>query len=514
MHYFMKFLLISFPFLWHGFHFANPQEVPVPALRDFYPAGCAPFMWINYSHYPPRTPEILVLNLLAIAMATFIMEKLQEGPEGQVAIVVVAVFNKLQQLTPTMLSLEKDDRSSQSVPTWLKHAKMLLQGRNKQCFLATLETILNKFLDIPNFTSSFVNSKLTVAYYSLINDLKNACHLLSTTREARFVIPTDTKARRDLARYLTTCPVGELDIMLHRGVASTREMIVCNATGREEEGRKAMRSFGMVAAAFVRENMATEKAVEKDLMVWLTLQSTGVWQEVRFEWMPSYVAMGSGRRVLQSTTRFLSAKNLRAWAMKHGHKEALRTIQARLRQPWHDLESPSRLATSLAPRPAWSGQTTGGKEGAAARGLPGSDMKAGQGAPPTSPVIPPTSRVILNVPSPKPRHACEASREAGVSGGHAPRRPTPPPLITVHHQAFQPRPSAIFRPLNYLELLASAADMRSQTVLPTEPVNIRRTTVGPNPIPPSTSPAAANRSPMDLNAEEPLNLVMRVPAPH
>ena len=501
------------------------QVAPAASLRDFYAAGSGPYMWINYSHYPPRTPEMLLLNLLAIAMATFLIETLQENSGGQVSIIIVAIFNKFQPLTQQIISLEMNDTSSCLIPTWMKSPTMLLEGRTRSQFLFTLETVLSKFLDIPTFTSPFANAKITVAYYTLINDLKNACHILSPNAEARFVVPTDTKARRDLSKYLTTLPVNKLELKLHRGVSASKEMMVCNVTGGSKEGRRAMRSFGMVAASFVRENPVAEENASTDLIVWLALSATGAWQEVKFEWMPAYAATGAGQQVLRSAARFTSAKTLRAWAHKCGHAEALNMIRLKLKRPRQSLESAARMAVGLPPKTSlnswptvtlpsfsachfqgnpsfgqWQGQATLTAVAATTTPLPTLPAIRGFSSAALPADVPGPSHVT---PPPRPRHACSvpSHRNTGIQL-QIPHAPPTAPLATIHHDDPQSESEAAFRPLMHLELLADTATILSRG----EP---QKFVAGHDRGPPLAHGAPPTDPTREETPDQPLNLVMR-----
>ena len=391
---------------------------------------------------------MLVLNLIAVALANFLATTLNEGADSQISIVVVAILNKFQPWTQAILSLEKHDISDHTVPTWMREPAMILKGKARHQFLLTLEAVLTRLLDIPTFTSSFTNTKTTMAYYRLINDLKNACHLLSVNPEAKFVIPTDTKARRDLLRYITTMPIEDLELPLHRGVAASQEMMVCNSTGGAQEGRRAMRRFGLVAASYIRENIPPEVKPSLDLMIWVGLQATGAWQEIRYEWMQAYIAMGPGDSLVRSATRFMSAKYLRAWAQKHGHCQALAEIRRVLRRPRQDLEAAARVAAGLTPR-----------------------------ALPLPPCLPPMhkllvapaptyvhtlsehmpSHVTISIPSPPVPGHSRVPANIGVSPAT--------PVATVHRFPAQESEEMVAGPLDHLEMLAGAAATISRSLV-------------------------------------------------
>ena len=522
-------------------------------------------MWVNCSHYPPRTPEMLLLNLLAITMATFLIETLHEGPEGQVAIIVVAIFNRFQPLNQVIISLERNDKSSPLVPTWISQPNMILQGESRRLFLATLETVLNKLLDIPTFTSPFVNTKITMAYYTLINDLKNACHMLSITSEARFVIPTDTKARRDFAKYLTNLDTRDLDIMLHRGVASVQEMMMCNSTGRAREGRQAMRSFGLLAAAYLRENRPTEKNANLDLLIWLGLQATGTWQEVRFEWMPAYVAMGSGTKLLRSqpgmTSKFNSASHLWAWAQGNGHAEAITMIQQTLLRPRYSLEAAARAAVGLPSEEMttvqryWEGQKIGMQTARSshfwARGIlqdlaHSRDLRAQQRptdhaspaaqtsqgfthtAGPEAGSHPPGRKhtyVALNIPSPRPRHACGPTAHLPASPWQQAWQPaTSMPPIATHHRGPENHPilhsilTQQTHPLDHLDLLAHTAatigragpdQQQENTNIPSAPDTEMPVVALESSVPPAAHVASTQTAHREEALDKPLDLASR-----
>ena len=167
---------------------------------------------------------MLILSTITIARATFLIETLNEKLNRQVSIVVVSILNQLQNLTPAILALEGNDNSTANCPTWLKSKTLSLVESQRNNFLKTLDFILRQLLEIPMFTSSFTTKSVSNAYYTLISDFKNAAHMLTSNKEAAFVIPSDTKTRRDISRYLTSMEVTEIDIKLHEELDSQKEM--------------------------------------------------------------------------------------------------------------------------------------------------------------------------------------------------------------------------------------------------------------------------------------------------
>ena len=307
-------------------------------------------MWINHSKYPPRTPEMLLLNLLAVTLGNFLHCCLKETAHGQVAIVVTAILNKFQPWTQAIIATEAKDSSSPLFPTWFSHPQMLLQGQSRHHFLATLETVIQRLFEVPTYTSAFGNSKTTLLYYRMLNDIKNACHMLSATPNIKFLVPTDTKTRRDLMRYNTTLQLEDLEVRLHMGVAADQEMIMCNRTGSTQEGREGMRRFGLIAAAYLKESIPAEMKPSLDLMIWVALQATGAWQEIRYEWVPIYIAQAGKRPILSSPTRFTSARQLRMWAVRNGYGDTLSSIRQLIKRPRVDLEAAARAAVGVPPR--------------------------------------------------------------------------------------------------------------------------------------------------------------------
>ena len=103
-----------------------PQAPPALNVRDFYGPGSAPFQWINRVSYPPKTTEMLLLNTMALGLATFLLESVKESPQGQVSILIVTILNRFQSLTPTILTMENKDDSTPASPTWAKTTTLTL----------------------------------------------------------------------------------------------------------------------------------------------------------------------------------------------------------------------------------------------------------------------------------------------------------------------------------------------------------------------------------------------------
>ena len=319
---------------WHPYTLQVP---PTRNIRDYYCRGTTAHAWLNHIVYPPKTPEMLILSTITIALATFLIETLNEKPNGQVSIVVVSILNQLQNLTPAILALEGNDNSTANCPTWLKSKTLSLVESQRNNFLKTLDFILRQLLEIPMFTSSFTTKSVSNAYYTLISDFKNAAHMLTTNKEAAFVIPSDTKTRRDISRYLTSMEVTEIDIKLHEELDSQKEMVMCIHLGLVPEGRAALRTFGMLAAAHVRERSPPEADPPRELLIWLALQATGIHQRVQADFHPIYVDMLRHDKVLGAQRRFPNVRTLRTWAQNHGQSQILADIDLRLTLPRYNL---------------------------------------------------------------------------------------------------------------------------------------------------------------------------------
>ena len=409
----------------HGTFLFHPQAPPALKVKEFFGPGSAPSEWLLKSSYPPKSTEMLLLNTIALSLATFLSESVNESPQGQVSILVVAILNKFQSLTPAIISLEQNDQSSPNSPTWTKLSTLLLVGKQRSQFLATMETVLRQLLEIPSFTSPFFNSKVENAYFTLINDLRNASHILSPNSEARIVVPTDTKARRDLTRYLTPLNISELDLKLHHNLATDQEMMMCIQAAMTAEGRKALRCFGLVAAAHVRERVQGESNPPQDLLIWLALQATGRWQQVKMEWLPAYMKMGLQGQVLTAQRRFPSSQSLRNWALNHGQGTALGFIQQKLWRPQPNMEGATRAAMGLPAlptrQPGWTVLRF-----RAAHGMPASVNRTPQQQRNLTPISSQAfTHVELKIPSPKPHYAC------GQAHHRAPPPTRAPPTMSM-----------------------------------------------------------------------------------
>ena len=86
-----------------------------------------------------------------------------------------------------------------------------------------------------------------------------------------------------MSRYLTSIDITETDIKIHEELDSEKEMVM--------EGRLALRTFGTLAAAHLRERSTPEEDPPRELLVWLALQATGIHQRVQTDLQPIYMDM-------------------------------------------------------------------------------------------------------------------------------------------------------------------------------------------------------------------------------
>ena len=232
-------------------------------------------------------------------------------------------------------------------------------------------------------------------------------------------------------------------------------------------------------------------------------------------------------QILSAQKRFQTTKSLRNWATNHGQGEALSFIQQKLWRPQPDLEGATRAALGLPPpaarRPGWTifrlREATGTKatSGVPAQGtlqLQGSFANPSSLKPPwmttpstqTLPVtLPPPmwprpTHVMLNIPSPRPRHA----------GGRDPHLSPPRPAAT----SWAPAPAGSgegFQPFNPPETRAIPGDVhREETVISNpqeEPPASLGFTLQTFTAPPAHS-SSFHLTVTDENPEEPLNLVV------
>ena len=322
----------------------NFQVTPSTHIKEFFAQGTQANKLINHLTYPPKTVELMVLNVCAIALATFLIEDLNESPEGQVALLVTTIFNKLQPFSAAIFSLEHSDKSTDSFPSWVGNGDMSLTQRSRIDFLTTLDLCLTHLMEIPSYTSAFPTKRAISQYYTLIHDLKNTCHILTTTPEASFMVPSDSLARRDLTRYLTTVDPTELPMSLHKPIKGQLEMLACNSLGRSVEGRIALRKFGLAAASHVRERLARDQNTEKALLIWASLHATGINQEVKHSWFLASEKMKKKRSIFDLQQKSRPVTSLRIWIQAHGHHDSLLLIRKQLLKPEHNLDRPGLVS--------------------------------------------------------------------------------------------------------------------------------------------------------------------------
>ena len=287
---------------------------------------------------------MLILSTMAISLATFMLEDLDERPNGLVSIHITGILNQFQPITPTLITFEKNDMSSPASPTWLRSTNPSLEGHQRTYFLGTLDFALQQLLGIPTFTSPFLTEGTINDYFKLNSDLRNMIYIYSPFA-TKILVPTDTKMRRDLTRYLTVIDISLIKVKVHWDTNSERETNMSGAVGKNLKGKLALRNVGLLAASHLRERTHTERDPPLDLAVWLCLQSTGVWQKVAADFRSLFLDMLPLARITKVNRRLPSTQSLRIWAQENGHGTILLRIQTLL------LCSPPRAATIPATRP-------------------------------------------------------------------------------------------------------------------------------------------------------------------
>ena len=133
-----------------------------------------------------------------------------------------------------------------------------------------------------------------------------------------------------MSRYLTSIDITEIDIKIHEELDSEKEMVM--------EGRLALRTFGTLAAAHLRERSTPEEDPPRELLVWLALQATGIRdQRVQTDLQPIYMDMLLREKVLGAQRRYPNSRTLRTWAENHGQTQILADIHLRLTLPRYNL---------------------------------------------------------------------------------------------------------------------------------------------------------------------------------
>ena len=285
------------------------------------------------------------------------LEDLDERPNGLVNIHVTGILNQFQPITPTLITFEKNDLSSPASPTWLRSTNPSLEGQQRAYFLGTLNFALQQLLGIPTFTSPFLTESTINDYFKLNSDLRNMIFIYSPFTE-KILVPTDSKMRRDLVRYLTVIDTSVTKVKVHLDTNSERETSVAGAVGKCLKGKLALRNVGLLAASHLRERSHTERDPPLDLATWLCLQSTGVWQKVTADFRPLFLDMHPLPRITKINKRLPSIQSLRAWAQENGHGTILLKIQTLLLLPQYSprktfplLPLPLPPAPTTAPKP-------------------------------------------------------------------------------------------------------------------------------------------------------------------
>ena len=92
-----------------------------------------------------------------------------------------------------------------------------------------------------------------------------------------------------------------------------------------------------------------EEDPPRDLVVWLALQATGVYQRAQSDFLPVHRNMLQYEQVLGAQRRFKSSRTLRTWALNHGHAQILADIQVRLTLPRYNLGRAARMHGPIPP---------------------------------------------------------------------------------------------------------------------------------------------------------------------
>ena len=276
------------------------------------------------------------------------LEDLDERPNGLVSIHITGILNQFQPITPTLITFEKNDMSSPASPTWLRSTNPSLEGHQRTYFLGTLDFALQQLLGIPTFTSPFLTEGTINDYFKLNSDLRNMIFIYSPFA-TKILVPTDTKMRRDLTRYLTVIDISLIKVKVHWDTNSERETNMSGAVGKNLKGKLALRNVGLLAASHLRERTHTERDPPLDLAVWLCLQSTGVWQKVAADFRSLFLDMLPLTRITKINRRLPSTQSLRIWAQENGHGTILLRIQSLLQLPQYSTKKAYPLPPLLLP---------------------------------------------------------------------------------------------------------------------------------------------------------------------
>merc|ERR1712240_861520 len=173
-------------------------------------------------------------------------------------------------------------------------------------------------------------------------------HILSPFM-TKILIPTDTKMRNDITRYLTVIDVSMLKVKVHMDTNSERETLMSGAVGKNPRGKLALRNVGLLAASHLRERTHTERDPPPDLAVWLCLQSTGIWQKVTADFRSLFLDMLPLPRITKINKRLPSIQSLRTWAQENGHGTILLRIQTLLLLPQYSTRKTFPLPPLILP---------------------------------------------------------------------------------------------------------------------------------------------------------------------